>query len=285
MIFTGLLAGTLAAAALLLGVVALSPQPVSLRERVRVALEPATTRRTTTTWLGRWRNRMLPTDDRLDAALAITGVSIERLLVRRLAWTAGAATVAALAWPAGLSALGAPLVAAPVIALAGGAVGWWLAVHELHDQAAKRRRELSLALAAYLSLTATMIRAGAGEEQALRDAAHAGSGWTFRALQRAIDRADTTGMSLWHTFDVLGRELGMVELRALGGQLRIAREQGSSPTRTLISRAAALRAEELATQLAEANRAEQRMAAPLVGLGLTVVVFIIFPALMAFISP
>ena len=285
MLTIGLAAGMLAAGALLLAVTALAPRPVSLAERVRVALEPPSASRAGTHRLDRWRERLIPADDRIGAALAITGTSIEQLLARRLVWTVAGALVPMLFWPAGLSALGTPIVAAPVVGVAGGAAGWWLAVHELHDKAAKRRREMSLALAAYLSLAATMIRAGTGEEQALRDAADAGTGWAFRSLQRALDRAESTGTALWQSFDALGAELGMVELRALGGELRIASRQGSSPARTLTARAAALRAEELATQLAEANRSEQRMAVPLVGLGLTVVVFIIYPALTSFISP
>ncbi len=99
-----------------------------------------------------------------------------------------------------------------------------------------------------------------------------------------MDRAVTSRASLWQTFDGLGAEFGMLELRALGAELRIAARQGSSPARTLTTRAAGLREEELAMQLAAANRAEQRMALPLVGLGLTVVVFIVFPALATFID-
>lgn len=285
MIGMGLLAGVLAATAVLAAVAGLAPQPVRLADRVRTALEPATTdRRSPQGLLARWQHRLLPTDDRLDAALAITGVSVERLVIRRLLWTGGGVVVPVLFWPAGLAALGTPLVAAPMVGLIGGAVGWWLAVHELHDQAARRRREMSLALAAYLQLSSTMIRAGTAEEQALRDAADAGSGWTFDALQRAMDRAVTSRASLWQTFDGLGAEFGMLELRALGAELRIAARQGSSPARTLTTRAAALREEELAEQLAAANRAEQRMALPLVGLGLSVVVFIVFPALATFID-
>lgn len=283
MLALGLAAGVLAAGALLLAVAGLAPRPVPLADRVRTALEPAP--QSASGRLDRWRDRLVPADERTAAALAITGTSNEQLLLRRLAWTAAGAIIPMLFWPAGLVALGAPLAAAPVAGTLGGAAGWWLAIHEQHDKAAKRRREMSLALAAYLSLAATMIRAGTGEEQALRDAADAGSGWTFDTLQHVLDRAEATGTTLWQTFDALGAELGMVELRALGGELRIAARQGSSPARPLTARASALRADELATQLAEANRAEQRMAAPLVGLGLTVVVFIIYPALASFISP
>jgi tight adherence protein C len=285
MIGIGLLAGVLAATAVVAAVVGLAPQPVRLADRVRTALEPATTdRRSPQGALARWQHRLLPSDDRLDAALTITGVSVEQLVIRRLIWTGGGVVVPMLFWPAGLAALGTPLVVAPMVGLIGGAAGWWLAVHELHDQAARRRREMSLALAAYLQLASTMIRAGTAEEQALRDAADAGSGWSFDALQRAMDRAVTSGASLWQTFDGLGAEFGMLELRAFGAELRIAARQGSSPARTLTTRAAALREEELAMQLAAANRAEQRMALPLVGLGLTVVVFIVFPALATFID-
>jgi tight adherence protein C len=285
MIGLGLLAGVLAASAVTLAVVGLAPRPVPLAARVRTALEPATTNQSSPQGpLARWQHRLLPTDERLDAALAITGISAEHLVIRRLVWTGGGLVVPMLFWPAGLAALGTPLLAAPMVGLVGGAAGWWLAVHELHDQADRRRREMSLALAAYLQLASTMIRAGTAEEQALRDAAAAGSGWTFGALQRAIDRAVTSGASLWQTFDGLGAEFGMLELRALGAELRIAARQGSSPARTLTTRAARLREEELAMQLAAANRAEQRMALPLVGLGLTVVVFIVFPALATFID-
>jgi Flp pilus assembly protein TadB len=285
MIGIGLLAGVLAATVVLAAVAGLAPQPVRLADRLRTALEPATTDQSSREGLlARWQHRLLPTDDRLDAALAITGVRVERLVIRRLLWTGGGLVVPMLFWPAGLAALGTPLLAAPMVGLIGGAAGWWLAVHELHDQAARRRREMSLALAAYLQLASTMIRAGTAEEQALRDAADAGSGWSFDALQRAMDRAVTSGASLWQTFDGLGAEFGMLELRALGAELRIAARQGSSPARTLTTRAAALREEELAAQLAAANRAEQRMALPLVGLGLSVVVFIVFPALATFID-
>lgn len=284
MIGIGLLAGLLAAAAVVLAVVGLAPQPASLADRVRTALEPTTSGWSSPGRLARWQHRLIPTNDRLTAALAITGTSTERLLIRRLAWTAGGSFVPMAFWPAGLATLGVPWLVAPVVGLAGGAAGWWLAIHELHDQATKRRREMSLALAAYLQLTATMIRAGTAEEQALRDAAAAGSGWAFDVLQRAMDRAVASSTSLWQTFDGLGAELGLVELRALGAELRIAARQGSSPARTLTTRAAGLRAEELASQLASANRAEQRMALPLVGLGLTVVAFIVFPALATFID-
>lgn len=284
MVTTGLVAGVLVAAALIAATVALAPQPVPLRARIRTTLEPDLTP-SSTEWVARWRRRLVPADDRIVPALAITGTSVEQLALRRLAWTVGGALAPMLAWPAGLVALGAPPAAAPLAGLIGGAVGWWLAIHELHDQADKRRREMNLALASYLSLTAIMIRGGAGPEQALRDTAQAGSGWTFDALRRPIAQADEAGVSPWHAFDDLGRELGMIELRALGSQLRIASHQGSSPARTLAARAAALRAEELATQLSEANRAEQRMSAPLVGLGLCVVVFIVFPALMSVLSP
>ena len=284
MIGLGLLAGVLAATAVVAAVVGLAPQPAPLADRVRTALEPSRDRRAAEGRLARWQRRLIPTDDRLDAALAITGVTIEQLAIRRLAWAAGGAVVPMAFWPAGLAALGTPWLAAPAVGVVGGAAGWWLAVHELHDQAGKRRREMSLALAAYLQLASTMIRAGTAEEQALRDAAAAGSGWAFEALRRAMDRAVTSGAALWQTFDALGVELGMVELRALGAELRIAARQGSSPARALTTRAAGLREEELAAQLAAANRAEQRMALPLVGLGLTVVVFIVFPALATFID-
>ena len=280
----GLLAGMLTAVAVVLAVVALAPRPTALAVRIRTALEPPTaadhgSRGT----LDRLQRRLMPTDDRLAADLAVTGTTVEQLLTRRLVWAAGGLVVPAVFWPAGLAALGAPLAAAPVASLAGAAGGWWLALHETRDQAAGRRREMNLALAAYLQLTSTMIRAGTAEEQALRDAAAAGSGWAFTALQRALDRAVQSGTSVWHAFDELGAQLGMVELRALAAELRVASRQGSSPARTLTTRAASLRDEELSTQLAAANRAEKKMAAPLVGLGLCVVVFIIFPALATFI--
>ncbi|WP_052665139.1 type II secretion system F family protein [Nitriliruptor alkaliphilus] len=285
MVSIGLLAGALTAASAALAVVALVPRPAALSERIRTALStaPSVDERGRSR-LVRVQQRLTPVDDRLAADLAVTGTTIERLLIRRLLWAATGAVVPVLFWPAGLAALGAPLAAAPAVGLAGGAAGWWLAMYETRDQAVKRRRELSLALAAYLQLTATMIRAGTAEEQALRDAAAAGSGWSFTALERALERAVQSGSSIWQTFDELGAQLGMVELRALAAELRIASRQGSSPARALTARAASLRDEELATQLTAANRAEKQMAAPLVGLGLCVVIFIIFPALATFIG-
>ena len=284
MLGLGLLAGVLTAVAVVLTVVALAPRPTALAARIRTALEPSTAAgHASRRRLDRLQRRLMPTDDRLAADLAVTGGTIEQLTTRRLMWGVGGLLVPVVFWPAGLTALGAPLAAAPVAALAGAAGGWWLALHETRDQAVRRRREMNLALAAYLQLTSTMIRAGTAEEQALRDSAAAGSGWSFTALQRALDRAVQSGTSAWQAFDELGEQLGMVELRALAAELRVASRQGSSPARTLTTRSASLRDEELATQLAAANRAEKKMAAPLVGLGLCVVVFIIFPALATFI--
>lgn len=285
MVSLGLLAGVLIAAAVVSAVAALAPRPVALADRIRGALSaaPAADGHGRSR-LARIRQRLTPVDDRLAADLTVTGTSVEQLLSRRLLWAACGAVMPVLFWPAGLAALGAPLAAAPAAGLIGGAAGWWLALHETRDQAVKRRREMSLALAAYLQLTSTMIRAGTAEEQALRDAAAAGSGWAFTALQRALERAVQSGTSVWQSFDELGAQLGMVELRALAAELRIASRQGSSPARALTARAASLRDEELATELAAANRAEKQMAAPLVGLGLCVVVFIIFPALATFLG-
>lgn len=285
MVTLGLLVGVLTAAAVVLAVVALAPRPVVLTDRVRHVLEAAPVGPSDGAGrAARFRQRWAPIDDALASDLAVTGTSVEAFLARRLTWTAGGLLVPVVAWPAGLAALGAPLAAAPVAALAGGAAGWWLALHETRDQAAERRRELNLALAAYLQLTSTMIRAGTAEEQALRDAASAGTGWAFTAIQQALERAVRAGTSVWQAFDELGAQLGVVELRALAAELRIASRQGSSPARALTARAASLRDQELATELAAANRAEKQMAAPLVGLGLCVVVFIIFPALATFIG-
>lgn len=283
MMLVGFLAGLLAATGVVLAVTALAPQPTPLAERVRTALgsQPAPQ------IAGRWRqraHRLVPVDDRLAADLEVTGTTVEQIITRRLLWATAGLLVPLLFWPVGLARLGAPVLAAPAVGLAGGAAGWWLARHETRDQAAKRRREMALALAAYLQLASTMIRAGTAEEQALRDAAAAGSGWSFQAIRRALDRAVQQGTSLWQAFDELGRQIGLLELRALGAELRIASRQGSSPARTLTARAAALRDQELTTQLAAAQRAEKQMAGPLVGLGLSVVLFIIFPALASFIG-
>ncbi len=179
---------------------------------------------------------------------------------------------------------GVPPPVLPLVALFGAAAGWYLALHELADAATKRRRTLGLALAAWTQMTAMMIRAGLGVEQAMRQAAAAGSHWTFQSLDHAMARAVEDRQPLWHALAVLGDDTDVAELRQLASELRLTETVGGTPTEALLARARVLREQELADQLAATKTAEVKQAIPLGLLGICLTGFVVYPAIQSFLA-
>ncbi len=228
----------------------------------------------------RWRDWLVArTPPGVLPDLAMLGRTTAEFVTARLAWAAAGlvmvATIAAVTLPAWL---------VPVVALAGAAAGWFIALHEVRDAADKRRRTLGLALAAFTQMAAMLIRAGMGIDQAMTTAAHAGTHWTFDLLASAMRRAAGQRQPIWQGLEQLGTDTDVAELRQLAAELRLTDTVGGSPADALFTRARVLRDEELATQMSAAKAAEVKTAVPLVVLGLCLTAFVVYPAVETFLG-
>ncbi|HZW43713.1 MAG TPA: hypothetical protein VFF32_04895 [Dermatophilaceae bacterium] len=197
----------------------------------------------------------------------------EEFVISRLLWATGGLAAATVA--AGLVGVAPWLL--PVAAAAGALAGWVLAVQVLRDQAAKARRTLALALAAWTQMAALMIQAGIKDEQAMQRAAAAGDHWTFLMLAAAMDRAVANQQELWSGLDDLGHGVDVTEVRQLAAELRLTETAGGTPTEALLARADALRQDELANQLSAAKGAQLKQDIVLGALGIVLVLYVIYP--------
>ena len=222
----------------------------------------------------RWHDRLAAgTPSTALPDLTVLGRTPEEFVVSRLLWATGGLVIATVV--GGLVGVAPTML--PVAGAAGAIAGWVLAVQVLHDQAAKARRTLALALAAWTQMAALMIRAGIKDEQAMRRAAAAGDHWTFRMLADAMDRAVANQAELWSGLDDLGHEVDVTEIRQLAAELRLTETAGGTPTEALLARADALRQDELANQLSATKAAQLKQDIVLGALAVVLVVYVIYP--------
>jgi len=224
----------------------------------------------------RWHDRLVAsTPSAALPDLIVLGRVPEDFVITRLLWATGALATATAAG----RLIGVPPPLLPLAAAAGALTGWMLAVQALHDRAAKARRTLALAIAAWTQMAALMIRAGIKDEQAMRRAAASGDHWTFRMLTAAMDRAVANQRELWSGLDDLGHETDVTEIRQLAAELRLTETAGGTPTEALLARADALRHDELANQLSAAKAATLRQDIVLGALGIVLVLYVIYPTI------
>lgn len=233
-----------------------------------------------TVWTA-WRDRLAArTKPGVLPDLALLERTPADLVAERLAWAAG--TTAGAGLLAALAGAGPWLV--PAIAIAAAAGGWQLGLHEMRDRAAKRRRSMGLALAAWAQMTAMLIRAGVGTEQAMRQAAGAGSHWSFGRLAGAMATAADNRQFTWQGLADLGEHTDVVELRQLAAELRLTQQIGGTPADGLLARARALRDQEVAELTSAARTAEIKQAIPLIGLLACLATFIIYPTVKTLVG-
>jgi len=222
----------------------------------------------------RWRERLAAsTPSAVLPDLTVLGRASDDFVVSRLLWAAGGLTAGVLL--ASLAGVAPWLL--PAAGTAGALAGWVIAVEVLRDQAAKARRTLALALAAWTQMSALMIRAGIKDEQAMRRAAATGDHWTFRMLASAMGRAVSNQQELWSGLDDLGHTADVTEIRQLAAELRLTETAGGTPTEALLARADALRQDELANQLTAAKAARLKQDIVLGALGIVLVLYVIYP--------
>ena len=215
--------------------------------------------------------------------------ALERDTHRHLAQQAGLALAGLVLVPVlavGLAVAGLRL---PVLFVAAGALlaaaaGFATPDHLAAAEATKLRDELRYAVSAFLDLAATMLAAGSGLEQALGEAARAGTGPGHARLRAALAIAHTTRTPVWDALADLGESTGVAELTELAASASLAGTEGAKIRTTLAAKAAAVRNRLLSAAEAEAASATERMGLPTVILMTGFLLFIAYPAVVSVLA-
>ncbi|GAA3076739.1 type II secretion system F family protein [Streptomyces glomeratus] len=154
----------------------------------------------------------------------------------------------------------------------------------VRDQAKRAREEFAHALSAYLDLVALKRAADAGPAEALEKAAEVGEGWPFVYLQGALRRARLEKIPPYQALTELAHDYDLPVLDDVADIMRGSATDGAAVYKALRARTAALNAELLADQAAEANTASEKMTAPGALLAVLVMLLMAFPAVIRMLT-
>jgi len=154
----------------------------------------------------------------------------------------------------------------------------------VRDQAKRAWEEFAHALSAYLDLVALKRAADAGPAEALEKAAEVGRGWPFLYLQGALRRARLEKIPPYQALAELAAEYELPVLADVADIMRGSATDGAAVYKALRARTAALNAELLADQAAEANAASEKMTAPGALLAVLVMLLMAFPAVIRMLT-
>jgi Flp pilus assembly protein TadB len=154
----------------------------------------------------------------------------------------------------------------------------------VRDQAQRAREEFAHALSAYLDLVALKRAADAGPAEALHKAAEVGRGWPFLYLQSALRRARLEKIPPYQALTELAGEYDLPVLDDVADIMRGSATDGAAVYKALRARSAALNAELLTDQAAQANAASEKMTAPGALLAVLVMLLMAFPAVIRMLT-
>lgn len=212
--------------------------------------------------------------------LEITGRSLAALTTERLL-VGSAGLVLPIVILVLTSIGGVPLSPSPLlfVAIICAVLGYHVPLFQLRNRARLARRRFRTSLSAYLDLVAIMLAGGAGIETALFAAGRIGDGPAFLRIGEALEVSRTSRLSPWDSLAELGRLLGVPELPEMAATVRLGGEQGARMTASLVAKASALRAKQMAEVEAEANAATEKMGLPMVMLFLGFLILLGYPAM------
>jgi hypothetical protein len=126
-----------------------------------------------------------------------------------------------------------------------------------------------------------ILAGGGGLETALQAAANSGDGWAFSEIRGALQKARVSNRTPWETFDELGEELGVDELRELAASAQLAGSQGARIRASLAAKADSMRTHQTASIEAQGEVATEKMLLPVVALVVGMILFIGFGVVQA----
>ncbi len=144
--------------------------------------------------------------------------------------------------------------------------------------AARTRHTVRYAFAAFLDLTVIAMAGGAGLEQAVTDAAAAGTGEAFALLRGAVERAALTREPIWTPLAALGERYDLADIIQTAGTMHLAGGEGARIRASLAARADTIRLHDLSDADADAAAATERMSLPVVLLTAGFLLMIAYPA-------
>ncbi len=234
--------------------------------------------------LGAWIMEITNTNLRpLATDLAVLERSEEVHLIQRIRTAAFYAVLPVLAWfvtsLAGASVFHPALLAGASLVLA--IAGWLMTDAQIRTRAQRRRAEFDTALVTYVALVSILLSGGAGIQEALHEAVAQGRGWPFLVIRRALTDSRVRGVSPWDSLNEHASRLGLASLVDLAATMELAGTSGAHVRQSLMAKAGAIRAHEIASIEREATGRTTAMVGP-TGLMMSgFVVLVIYPAFQA----
>jgi pilus assembly protein TadC len=245
--WVALLAGLTVAAGVWLLLDALRPSPPSLAvipvdSRARPGLSVAERRRSEAL-TGR-RGRAGRSDARrwsadpgsmglyrdLAGDLRVVDYGVEYLMYSQIVTTIGGLVAPFILLVVILPAAGlvVPSAVSMLLCVALAAVGFYLPIHTLRQDAATRRSQFAAALSQYVSFVDVMVSGGNSIDASFEYAAELGDGWVWDELRFAITSAASATQAPYRALRELGDELGVVELSNLSRRLEQTQSTGAA---------------------------------------------------------
>ena len=150
---------------------------------------------------------------------------------------------------------------------------------QVRVEADRRRSDVDLAVAVILDLVNIQTAGGAGIETALLTASSIGDGWAFTAIRECLSGAHASRTSYWASLRDLGATWGVSSLIDVANTGSLTGSHGARTRQSLISKAAALRARNLARVEHDAQQRTEQMGIPMVVLFVSFIAFLGYPAL------
>lgn len=172
------------------------------------------------------------------------------------------------------SNVGIPVVVALLAAL----LGFILPDLTLHREAEARRRDFRHVTGAFLDLVAMNLAGGRGLPEALMAASSFGDHWAMVRMRQALSNARIMGWTPWEGIAMLGRELGVDELRDLASALALAGDEGARIRMSLMARAESMRRKEMVDVEGAAGENSQSMLMAQLLMCVAFLVFLAYPA-------
>ncbi len=170
-------------------------------------------------------------------------------------------------------------VTTPVIlTLLGGLLAFFLPDFSLRREADAARRDFRHVVGSFLDLVAMNLAGGRGLPEALMAASTVGDHWAMARIRQALSNARVIGITPWDGVSMLGRELGIEELRDLASALALAGDEGAKIRHSLMARAESMRRKELADVEGQAGEKSQSMLVAQLLICAAFLLFLAYPA-------